>query len=82
MVLIVELDAQQGRPGALDGLRIAGNLATPDGDLAPPELVARVGIGSRVRMVFKDVAPGLAIPLWTLDEAATSPSPIWRYPEP
>jgi len=81
LILIVELDAQQGRPGALDGLRIAGNLATPDGDLAPPQLVVRVGIGSRVRMVFKDVAPGLAIPLWTLDEAATSPSSIWRYPE-
>ena len=55
---------------------------TPDGDLAPPELVARVGIGTRVRMVFKDVAPGLAVPLWTLDEAAEQPAAPWRYPEP
>jgi hypothetical protein len=31
-----------------------------------------VGIGSRVRMIFKTVASGLALPLWTLDEAARS----------
>jgi uncharacterized protein len=82
LILIVELDAQRGRPGARDGLRIAGNLATPEGDLAPPELVAKVGIGSRVRIVFKDVAPGLAIPLWTLDAAADQPTSPWRNPEP
>ena len=79
LILIVELDIQRGRPGADDALRIAGNLATPMGDLAPPELVARVGIGSRVRMVFKNVAPNLAIPLWTLDEVASAS--VWRYPE-
>jgi hypothetical protein len=43
-------------------------------------MVAQVGIGTRVRMVFKDVAPGLAIPLWTLDDTADVPAP-WRYPE-
>jgi hypothetical protein len=32
-------------------------------------------------MVFKDVAPGLAVPLWIIDEAAEQPAP-WRYPEP
>jgi uncharacterized protein len=47
LILIVELDAQQGRPGAEDGLRIAGNLAAPDGGLAAPELVAQAGIGTR-----------------------------------
>jgi uncharacterized protein len=78
LVLIVELDAQRGRPGAEDALRIAGNLATPDGALAPPELVAKAGIGSRVRMMFKEVGPDLAVPLWTPDEVATS-GPIWRY---
>jgi uncharacterized OB-fold protein len=78
LILIVELDAQRGQPGEHDALRIAGNLATPEGDLAPPELVARVGIGSRVRMAFKDCAPGLALPLWTLDEAARQPAPPWR----
>jgi uncharacterized protein len=80
LILIVELDAQMGVPSAHDGLRTAGNLATPDGDLAPPELVAAVGIGTRVRMVFKDIAAGLAVPLWTIDEAAEQPAP-WRYPE-
>jgi uncharacterized OB-fold protein len=79
LILIVELDTQRGRPGAEDALRIAGNLATPEGDLAPPALVAHVGIGSRVRMIFKTVAPGLALPLWTLDEAATQPASPWRY---
>ena len=79
LILIVELDTQRGEPAAEDALRIAGNLATPDGALAPPELVARVGIGSRVRMVFKNVAPDLAIPLWTLDEVASAS--VWRYPE-
>ena len=54
---------------------------TPEGDLAPPELVARVGIGTRVRMVFKDVAPGLAVPLWTPDDTAAQPAAPWRYPE-
>jgi uncharacterized OB-fold protein len=81
LILIVELDAQRGEPGVEDGLRIAGNLATPDGELAPPELVAQVGIGSRVRMVFKHVAAGLAIPLWTLDETTAQPAVPWRYPE-
>jgi uncharacterized OB-fold protein len=80
LVLIVELDTQSGMPTKHDGLRVAGNLASQDGDLAPPELVAEVGIGTRVRMVFKAVADGLAIPLWTLDEAAAQPVP-WRYPE-
>jgi uncharacterized OB-fold protein len=80
LVLIVELDTQKGVPGAHDGLRIAGNLATAEGDLAPPELVGRVGIGTRARLVFKHVAAGLAIPLWTLDDTAPQPPP-WRYPE-
>jgi uncharacterized protein len=82
LILIVELDTQHGQPGEHDALRIAGNLVTPAGDLAPPDFVARVGIGSRVRMVFKDLAPGLALPLWTLDETAGQPAVPWRYPEP
>ena len=58
-----------------------GNLTTPDGTLAPPEMVKSVGIGTRVRMVFADVAPGLAIPHWTIDEAASQPAKPWRYPQ-
>ena len=81
LILVVELDTQNGVPSEHDALRIAGNLATPDGDLASPELVAKVGIGTRVRMVFKDVAAGLAVPLWTLDKASPQPADPWRYPE-
>jgi uncharacterized OB-fold protein len=65
LIPIVELDTQRGQPNADDALRVAGNLATPDGALARPELVAQIGIDSRVRMILKDIAPGLAIPLWT-----------------
>ena len=79
LILIVELDTQRGQPGPENALRIAGNLATAAGDLATPGLVARIGIGSRVRMVFKKIGPDLAMPLWTLDEVASGP--IWRYPE-
>src|SRR5487761_1720574 len=59
----------------------AGVLTTPDGQLAPPEMVRRVGIGSRVRMVFSDVGAGLALPQWTIDEAAPQPAKPWRYPQ-
>jgi hypothetical protein len=31
-------------------------------------------------MVFSDVAPGLALPQWTIDEAAAVGTP-WRYPQ-
>ena len=40
-----------------------------------------VGIGTRVRMVFSDVAPGLSLPHWTIDEAAAQPANPWRYPQ-
>ena len=81
LILIVELDTQRGAPTEHDALRIAGNLVTSEGDLAPPELVAKLGIGTRVRMVFRDVAAGLAVPLWTLDDTAAQPATPWRYPE-
>lgn len=81
LILIVELDTQKGVPGEHDALRVAGNLATTEGDLAPLELVARVGIGTRVRMVFKDVAEDLAVPHWTIDETAEQPATPWRYPQ-
>jgi len=34
-----------------------------------------------VRMVFSDVAAGLALPQWTIDETATQPEKPWRYPQ-
>ena len=79
MVLIVDLDTQKGKPSEHEALRVVGNLTTPDGKLAPPEMVAKVGIGTRVRMVFTDVTTGLAIPQWTIDETAEQPANPWRY---
>ncbi|MGH7153890.1 MAG: Zn-ribbon domain-containing OB-fold protein [Acetobacteraceae bacterium] len=80
MVLLVDLGTQNGAPTPDDALRVVGNLATQDGVLAPKEMVARVGIGSRMRMVFADVAEGLALPQWTLDETVPQPERPWRYP--
>ena len=53
---------------------MVGNLVTPDGKLAPPDLVKTVGIGTRVRMVFSDAGPGLSLPQWAIDEAPRSPT--------
>jgi uncharacterized OB-fold protein len=80
MLLLVELDTQKGKPSEDDGIRVAANLTTPDGTLAPADMVKKVGIGSRMRMVFSDVADGLSLPQWTLDEGAAQPAP-WRYPQ-
>jgi uncharacterized protein len=81
LILLVDLDTQKGQPSEHEALRVVGNLATPDGTLAPPEMVRRVGIGTRVRMVFADAGPGLALPQWTIDEAAFHPPMPWRYPQ-
>ena len=81
LILLVDLDTQKGKPTEHEALRVVGNLALPDGTLAPPEMVRRVGIGTRVRMVFSDVAPGLAVPHWTIDEGAKQPDKPWRYPQ-
>src|ERR1700752_693354 len=45
LILLVDLDTQKGEPTAQEALRVAGNLTTPDGELAPPEMVRQVGIG-------------------------------------
>jgi uncharacterized protein len=81
MLLLVDLDTQKGKPSEHESLRVAGNLVTPDGKFAPPDMVKKVGIGSRLRMVFVDVADGLAIPQWTIDEGAKQPEKPWRYPQ-
>lgn len=81
LILLVDLDTQKGAPTEHEALRVVGNLTTPDGELAPPEMVRRVGIGTRVRMVFKDVAEGLSLPMWTIDEDAEQPAQPWRYPQ-
>ena len=81
LVLMVDLDTQKGEPSEHEALRIVGNLVTPDGELAPPELVQQVGIGTRVRMVFSQVTDGFAIPQWTIDEDVEQPASPWRYPQ-
>ena len=60
---------------------MVGNFVTPDGKLASADFVKTVGIGTRVRMVFSDVSPGLSLPQWTIDESATQPEKPWRYPQ-
>jgi uncharacterized OB-fold protein len=81
LVLLVDLDTQKGKPSEHEALRVVGNLVTPDGTLAPPDMVRRVGIGTRVRMVYADVTAGLSLPHWTIDEAAPQPDRPWRYPQ-
>lgn len=81
LVLLVDLDTQKGRPTEGEALRVMGSLVAPDCVLASPEVAKTVGIGTRVRMVFKDVAENMAIPLWTIDEEADQPEVPWRYPE-
>lgn len=81
LLLLVELDEQRNEPAAYDGLRLTGNLAMPDGELAPPEVVEQVGIGSRLKIVFKQLGDDIALPLWTIDEDAEQPGAPWRYPE-
>jgi len=81
LVLLVELDTQRGEPSEHEALRVIGNLARDNGSLAPPDMVRRVGIGTRVRMVFTKLADGLALPQWTIDEGAPQPAKVWRYPQ-
>jgi uncharacterized OB-fold protein len=81
MILLVDLDTQNGKPSPNEALRVAGNLVSPDGKLAPADMVKQVGIGTRMRMVFADVTQGLSIPQWTIDENAKQPTSVWRYPQ-
>ena len=81
MILLVDLDTQKGEPSEHEALRVAGNLLTADGEFAPPEMIKRVGIGTRVRMIFKKVSDGFALPHWTIDEEAQQPANPWRYPQ-
>lgn len=79
-LLLVELDEQKDIPNQYDGLRLQGNLAEVDGSLATSETVKRVGIGTRVKVSFKQMGDQIAMPLWVIDEGSTQPEPPWRYP--
>lgn len=78
LLLLVELDTQRGKPTEHEALRVFGNLVMADGTLATPEEVEKVGIGSRVKMLFTDIGEDFSIPQWTLDEEAGENQP-WRY---
>lgn len=81
LILLVDLDTQKGVPTEHEALRVVGNYTDAAGRLAAPDAVKKIGIGSRVRMVFADVGAGMALPQWTLDEDAVQPAQPWRYPE-
>jgi len=81
LVLFVQLDTQRGVPTEHESLVVVGNLVDADGKLAPTELTARVGIGTRVKMTFTDIADDLALPQWCVDPDANQPTP-WRYSVP
>lgn len=81
MILIVDLDEQKGQPTVHEALRVTGNLVTADGEFAPPEIIQRVGIGTRVRLVFNKLSDEFGLPQWTIDEDAEQPDNPWRYPE-
>ena len=79
MILLVDLDTQKGEPSEHEAIRVAGNLLTAAGEFVGPEVIKSVGIGTRVRMVFRQVSDGFALPHWTIDEAAEQPESPWRY---
>lgn len=79
LVLIVDLDVQRGLPSPHQALRVVGNLVDSEGNLASTADIEAVGIGTRVRLVFTDVAPGLALPQWTIDKDAHQPAAPWRW---
>jgi len=81
MVILADLDTQKGAPSEHEALRVAGNLMTADGEFAPPDMIKRVGIGTRVKMIYIPVADGFALPHWTIDEGAEQPADPWRYPQ-
>ena len=79
-LLLVELDEQKDVPNPYDGLRLQGNLAEIDGSLATKETVKKVGIGTRVKVTFKQMGDEIAMPLWVIDQEAEQPTSPWRYP--
>ena len=79
-LLLVELDEQRDIPNPYDGLRLQGNLAELDGSLATKETVKKVGIGTRVKVTFKQMGDEIAMPLWVIDQEAEQPTTPWRYP--
>ena len=76
-VVLVELDEQRGKPSPDESLRIIGDLVKPD---LTPEAEASVAIGTRVRVVFQDLADHMALPQFTLT-GESAQGRVWRLPE-
>jgi uncharacterized OB-fold protein len=74
--VVVELDEQRGRPTADEGLRMVANLVRPD---FTPEREENVAIGRRVRVLFQDLSPEIALPQFTLTDGPPEGHP-WRLP--
>ena len=73
-VVLVELDEQRGQPTPDEGLRMIANLVRPDFTPEPDENVA---IGKRVRVLFQDLSPELALPHFTLSSEPPE-GRLWR----
>ena len=75
-VILVELDEQRGTPTPDEALRIIANLVKPDGTM---EDAKNVAIGKRVRVLFHDLAPHMALPN---SRSRTAPDRrVWQLPE-
>ena len=73
-VVVVELDEQRGRPTPDEGLRMISNLVKPD---FTPERDENVAIGKRVRVLFQDLSPEIALPQFTLIDERPE-GRLWR----
>ena len=81
LVLLVDLDAQKGKPTEHEALRVVGNLATPDGRLAPPEMVGRSASARACAWcsaTWRRASPCRSGPS---TRAAAQPEKPWRYPQ-
>ena len=74
--VVVELDEQRGLPTPDDGLRVVGNLLTPE---FTPEAEERVAIGARVEVIFQPIAPDFVLPQFRLSDEPPS-GRLWRFP--
>ncbi len=73
-VVLVELDEQRSRPTPDEGLRMIANLIRPD---FTPEREENVAIGKRVRVLFQDLSPEIALPQFTPTDEPPEGG-VWR----
>jgi len=74
-VVLVELDEQCAHPTPHEGLRMIANLVRPD---FTPEREENIAIGKRVRVLFEDLSPELALPQFTLSDEPPE-GRTWRF---